>query len=90
MIEVHPRPLPVGKNTLGMLLDDICNEAGIEKKTNHSLRATGATAICLLLDLPEKMIKEVTGSSKALEIYERPTVDQRKELAKLMFSMIMQ
>ena len=74
--------LPVGKNTLGGLLADICKEAGIEKKTNHSLRATGATAM-FAAGVPEKMIKEVTGhrSSKALEIYERPTLPQKQALA---------
>ena len=36
--------------------------------------------------VPEKMIKEVTGhkSSKALEIYERPTVPQRQALANVL------
>ena len=77
--------LPVGKNTLGGLLADICKEAGIEKKTNHSLRATGATAM-FAAGVPEKMIKEVTGhrSSKALEIYERPTVPQKQALANVL------
>ena len=77
--------VPVGKNTLGGLLADICREAGIEKKTNHSLRATGATAM-FAAGVPEKMIKEVTGhkSSKALEIYERPTVPQRQALANVL------
>ena len=36
--------------------------------------------------VPEKMIKEVTGhkSSKALEIYERPTVPQKQALANVL------
>ena len=36
--------------------------------------------------VPEKIIKSVTGhkSSKALELYERPTVDQMKAVSKVM------
>ena len=56
--------------------------AGIKKKTNHSLQATGAMAM-FAAGVPEKMIKEVTGhkSSNALEIYKRPTVPQKQALA---------
>ena len=69
-------PNPIGKNMLHSLLSTMCIEAGIEeKKSNHSLRATGATAM-FAAQVPEKMIKEVTGhkSSKALALYERPTL----------------
>ena len=68
---------------LGGLLIDICSEAGIEKKTNHSLRATGATAM-FAAGVPPK--KRITGhkSSKALEIYDRPTVPQRQALANVL------
>ena len=34
--------VPVGKNKLATMLHDISTEGGISKKTNHSLRATGA------------------------------------------------
>ena len=37
---------PLGKNTLGDMVKEICKDAGIEgKKTNHSLRATGASEL---------------------------------------------
>ena len=64
---------------------DICKEVGIEKKTNHSLRSTGATAM-FAAGVPEKMIKEATGhkSSKALEIHERPTVPQNQALSNVL------
>ena len=58
----------------------MCIEAGIqEKKTNHSLHATGATAM-FAAQIPEKMIKDTTchKSSKALALYERPTVTQKQ------------
>ena len=48
-------------------MDAMCKEAGIkEKKSNHSLRATGATAL-FNAGVPEKLIRDVTGHrSKAL------------------------
>ena len=51
-------------------------ESRRKRVTNHSLRASGATAM-FTAEVPEKMIKEVTGqkSSKALAIYEWPTVE---------------
>ena len=61
----------------------MCEVAGIsEKKTNHSLRATGASAM-FNAEVPEKMIKSVTGhkSSKALAIYERPSLAQEQALS---------
>ena len=40
----HPNPM--GKNTLHSVLGTVCVEVGIEEnKSNHSLRATGATAM---------------------------------------------
>jgi len=33
--------VPVGKNKLGDMLKDMCKEIGLEKFTNHSLRAYG-------------------------------------------------
>lgn len=74
------------KNTLHSLLSTMCMEAGIEeKKTNHSLRATGATAM-FAAQVPEKIIKDVTGhkSSKALALYERPTVAQKQAVSKVL------
>ena len=78
---------PIGKNTLAKFVENMCLSAGLEKKTNHSLRATGATAM-FAAGVPEKMIKGVTGhrSSKSLEIYERPTLQQQIALSKDMSS----
>ena len=74
----------VGKNTLSKYVKLMCDDAGIERKTNHSLRATGATAM-FSAEVPEKMIKGVTGhkSSQALHLYERPTVSQQQALSKV-------
>ena len=52
-----------------------------EKKTNHSLRATGATAL-FSANVPEKIIRDVTGHrSNALELYEHPTLQQRRAVS---------
>ena len=63
----------------------MCVAAGIEeKKTNHSLRATGATAM-FSANVPEKVIRDITGhQSNALHLYERPTVLQKQELSKVL------
>ena len=37
--------IPVGKETLSTMLANMCDKAGIPRKTNHSLRATGVTEI---------------------------------------------
>ena len=75
----------IGKNTLSTFVEKMCFSAGLEKKTNHSLRASGATAL-FAAGVPEKLIKGVTGhkSSKSLEIYERPSMEQQLALSRVM------
>ena len=78
--------VPLGKNKLAQFVKEMCKEAGISgNKTNHSLRATGATAM-FAAGVPEKLVKSVTGhkSTKALELYERPTVEQEKAVSKVL------
>ena len=68
----------MGKNTLHSLLHTMCKEASIEdRKSNHSLHASGITAM-FATQVSETMIKEVTDnkSSKALAVYEHPTFAQ--------------
>ena len=63
---------PIGKNVLSSMLKTMCVDAGIEgHKTNHSLRATGATEM-FKAGVPEKIIQQRTGhmSLKALGVYE--------------------
>ena len=64
---------------------EMCSEAGIqEKKTNHSLRATGATAL-LNAGVPEKVIREVTGHrSNAMLTHQRPTLEQNQEASSIL------
>ena len=69
---------PVGKEKLRTFVATMCQEAGIAPKTNHSLRATGATAL-FNANVPENMIRDVTGHcSNLLQLYEHPTLQQKQ------------
>ena len=63
----------------------MCREAGItEKKTNHSLRATGTTAL-FRANVHEKLIRDVTGhKSNSLQLYQRSTEEQKKAVSKIL------
>ncbi len=53
--------VPVGRNTLGKMVKDICAQGKIVgNKTNHSLRATGASSM-FQAGVPEKIIQQFTG-----------------------------
>ena len=56
-----------------------------QKKTNHSLKATGASTM-FTAGVPEKLIKNITGhkSTKALEVYERSSTEQLQAVSKVM------
>jgi hypothetical protein len=77
--------IPVGKNTLSSIVKDMCAEGGIAKKTNHSLRATGASAM-FRANVPEKIIQKTTGhrSLDALRTYEWISKDQYKTVSKVL------
>ena len=70
---------------LSKYVELMCEDAGLEKRSNHSLRATGASAL-FTAGVPEKIIKGITGhrSSKALEVYERPTQSQLQAVSSVM------
>ena len=63
---------PVGCNTLASMVKNMCFQIGVTGKTNHSLRATGATRL-FKANIPEKLIQERTRhkSTDALRRYER-------------------
>ena len=77
--------VPVGKNKLSKMVQEICSDAGISKKTNHSLRATGAASL-FKANVPEKIIQTTTGhrSIDALRVYERVSEDQRKVASRIL------
>ena len=53
--------VPVGRNSLNQMVSNMCIEAQISsRKTNHSLRATGAMEL-YTAGVPEKIITERIG-----------------------------
>ena len=63
----------------------MCEQAGIKgNKTNHSLRATGATGL-YESGVPEKLIQDRTGhrSLEALRVYEWMNIQQHKAVSSI-------
>ncbi len=63
--------IPIGRNKLSQMVHEICKIGNISgHKTNHSLRATGATEL-YTAEVPEKIIEERTGhrSIEGLRLY---------------------
>ena len=80
--------VPVEKNTLQSKLKTMCAHASIEgNKTNHSIRATGASEL-FHANVPEKMIQERTGhrSVVALHTYERTAHSQHQAISYILLS----
>ena len=71
---------PLGKNKVGLTVRSICNIAGIEGNfTNHSLRASAASRI-YEKEIPEQMIKEVTGHrSDCVRVYKHTPEDLKQK-----------
>lgn len=81
---------PIGKNTLAQMVKNMCCDAEIEQpKTNHSLRATGATSL-FQNHVPERVIQKVTGhrSFDALRCYERISVEQHSDVSNVIMSCV--
>ena len=78
---------PVGKNTLATTVKEMCTEAGFDNKTNHSLRATGTSAM-FRANVPEKIIQNTTGhrSIEALQFYVRISEEQHRAVSKVMMT----
>ena len=78
--------LPVGRDALNNKFKIMCEQANVKgNKTNHRLRATGATHLHES-GVPEKIIKERTGhrSFEALRMYERTNESQHKAVSSLL------
>ena len=79
----------MGKNKLSCLLKEMSVRAGFEQyKTNHSLRAIGASAL-FSAGVPEKIIQKNTGhrSLEALRLYEHVSAEQSKGASKILTSL---
>lgn len=77
----------VGWSKLGCMVKDMCADAGLPLRTNHSLRATGATTL-FQAQVPERIIQKTTGhrSLESLHTYERISTDQQQAVSRLMMS----
>ena len=76
---------PVGEHKLGGMVKDMFTEIGLSGKSNHSLRATGASVL-FQTNVPEKIIQERTGhrSIKALRLYECTTGEQHQQVSHIL------
>lgn len=80
-------PVAVGKNKLGSMVKEMCIEAGVSPKTNHSLHATGASTL-VHSSVPEQIIQKTTGhrSLDGLHMYERVSTEQHQAVSRVMMS----
>lgn len=76
---------PMGEHKLCGMVKDMFTEIGVSGKSNHSLRATGASVL-YKANVPEKIIQECTGhrSLKALRLYERTTGEQHQQVSHIL------
>ena len=80
---------PVGKNKLGSMVKEMCIEGNISTKSNHSLRATGATAM-LDANVPDKIFQNTTGhrSLESLRKYQKMSLEQHQAVSKVLMSTV--
>ena len=71
---------PIGRNILASMIQTMFQKIGISGKSNHSLRATGATRL-FEANVPEKLIQERTGhrSLGALRQYEHTSAARQQQ-----------
>lgn len=69
------------------MIKDMCKDAGIEEKTNHSLRATGRSAM-FQANVTEKIIQNTTGhrSLEAPRKYQHTLMEQHQAVSQLLMS----
>ena len=78
---------PVGRNKLATMVKRMCEQAGLKPKTNHSLRATGATTL-FNAGVPEKLVQKVTGhrSIECLRRYEKTSEQHKRAVSRSLTS----
>ena len=76
---------PCGENKLATMVKSMFAMIGVSGKTNHSLRATGASEM-FEAGVPEKIVQERTGhrSTEALRMYERTTTTQYMAVSRVL------
>ena len=76
--------VPVGINTLNKVLPDLCEAAGVKRKTAHCLRVTCASSL-FNAGIEKKLKREGTGHrSKALLKYEEPSEENKGKVSYLL------
>ena len=77
--------VPIGRNKLATLVKEMFDEVDVQGKTNHSLRATGATRM-FNSGVAEKTIQDRTGhkSIGGLRVYERPDDEQQRKACEVL------
>ena len=78
--------VPVGRNTLSKMLQNMCDEGGAQgKKTNHSLRAYAAT-VMFQAGVSEKVVQNCGGhrSLEGLRKYERIPEQQKRNACRVL------
>ena len=85
LLIIRSRGMPCREHKLGGMVKSMFAEIGVSGKTNHSLRATGATDM-FRAGVPEKIIQERTGhrSIDALRMYERTATIQHMAVSKVL------
>ena len=78
---------PWYENTLSVMVKEMCAEAKIYNKTNHSLCASGTTTV-FRANVPEKIIQKMTDhrSIEVLRTYKRVSTDQQKTVSKVLMA----
>ena len=76
--------VPVGISTLNKVLPDLCEAAGVKRKTAHCLHVTCASSL-FNAGVEERLILERTGHwSNALLKYEKPSEENKGKLSYLL------
>ena len=76
--------VPVGINTLNKVLPDLCEGAGVKRKTAHCLRVTCVSSL-FYAGVEQKLIRERTGHrSNALLKYEKPSEENKGKVSYLL------
>ena len=74
----------VGINTLNQIIPNMCEKAGLSRKTSHCLRVTCATRL-FQSNVEEKLIRERTGHrSSALLAYEKKSDEQALKVSNVL------
>ena len=84
----YPCKQCIGRNTIAMMEKHFSQQAGLEDgKTNHSLRATGATQL-FDAGVPQRIIQERTGHKNVISLcsYERISHQQNQAVSNILTS----